>query len=167
MRWAAVLVIAVLGLAVLYWQGQDVSAQAPDVSAQVPDVSAQAQAALADHGTVQMQQAHRLHTHLTTLGVGAVVLALQLFLLHRFRRTSNRVVLSVTASIAILICAALLATGDHALRMRSPRHESLDAVLLRDRPAAVSTELHPLWSPAGRSPAGGADQVEAEPQPPQ
>jgi hypothetical protein len=115
MRWAAALVVAVLvGLAVLSWQAHDVSAQAP--------------AALADHGTARMQQEPQVHTHLTTLGVGvgAVVLALQLFLVHRYQHTSNRVVLTAAALIAILICTRALcdrpSRATHALaEARVPR----------------------------------------------
>jgi hypothetical protein len=84
--------------------------------------------------------------HLTTLGVGAVVLALQLFSVNH---TGNRAVRRATASIAILICTALLVSGHYAQRMRSPKHESLDTMLLRDRPAAVSIEpsADPLQRP--------------------
>ena len=53
------------------------------------------------------------------------------------RRTGNRAVLVGGAALAILICAALLLTGHQPQRMRSPKHESLETLLLRDRAAAV------------------------------
>jgi hypothetical protein len=77
-------------------------------------------------------------TAVAAIAVAAVALALQLFVVHRFRHTAHRAALTATASLAIVVCAALLVTGHQAQRMRSTRHESLDTLLLRDRPAAVS-----------------------------
>lgn len=75
-----------------------------------------------------------------TLGLGAAALVLQLFLAHRFRRPADRAMLAGVASIAILICVLLLESGHQAQRMRSPKHESFEARLLRDGPAAVQYE---------------------------
>ncbi|XVV16550.1 hypothetical protein ACQP2X_19930 [Actinoplanes sp. CA-131856] len=80
------------------------------------------------------------HAPLSTLGAGAFVLALHLVLLHCFRHTTSHAILTATAALAVLICTALLVTGHQAQRMRSPRHESLDSLLLRDRAAVVSYE---------------------------
>ncbi|WP_179855565.1 hypothetical protein [Paractinoplanes atraurantiacus] len=106
--------IVLAGLAVLSWETHDTPVPTSTETAAAP--------------------------HLTTLGVGALVLALHLFLLHRCRHTTNRAVLTATATLAVLICTALLVTGHQAQRMRSPKHESLDSLLLRGRPAAVSYE---------------------------
>ena len=78
---------------------------------------------------------------LTTLGIGAVVVVLQLALARRGpRRTEHRAVGVAVAAGGVLICTALLLTGHLAQRMRSPRHESFEAVSLRDLPAAVRYE---------------------------
>ncbi|AGL16226.1 hypothetical protein [Actinoplanes sp. N902-109] len=68
----------------------------------------------------------------------ALVLVLQLVLANRFRRAVNRVVLIGAASFAIMICAVLLLSGHQPQRMRAAKHESFEALSLRDRPAAVS-----------------------------
>ena len=78
--------------------------------------------------------------HIAVLGIGAVALVLQLFVIARCRRTTHRAAAAATASLAILLCAALLATGHQPPRMRAARHEAFDSALLRDRPAAVSYE---------------------------
>ena len=59
----------------------------------------------------------------------AAVLVLQLVMMALIRRTGNRAVL--------VGGAALLLTGHQPQRMRSPKHESLETLLLRDRAAAV------------------------------
>jgi hypothetical protein len=81
-------------------------------------------------------------TTVAAVAVAAVALGLQLFVVHRFRGSAHRAGLTVTASLAILVCGVLLVTGHQPQRMRSPRHESLDALLLRDRPVPVSYEPH-------------------------
>jgi hypothetical protein len=81
-----------------------------------------------------------VNAHLTTLGIGAVVVVLQLYLVNRCRRTRRRGVATATASLGILVCVALLETGHQAQRTRQARHESLEAALLHDRAVAVSYE---------------------------
>ncbi|GIF22996.1 hypothetical protein BJ973_000645 [Actinoplanes tereljensis] len=70
-------------------------------------------------------------------GVGAVVLVVQLLLSRRGCRRINRPLRVASAAAAVLVCVEILATGHQAPRTRSPRHESLEGLLLRDRPAAV------------------------------
>jgi hypothetical protein len=77
---------------------------------------------------------------LIALGVGGVALALQLFLGHRSRHFASRPARLAGATAAVMICIVLLAIGHQAPRTRSPRHESLEGLLLRDRPVAVSYE---------------------------
>lgn len=95
-----------------------------------------------------------MNAHLTTLGVGAVVVLLQLCLVHRCRRTTRRGVATATASLGILICVALLETGHQAQRARPARHESLEALLLHDRPAAVALGSLHGGQPLGQLGAG-------------
>lgn len=93
-----------------------------------------------------------VNAHLTTLGIGAVVVVLQLYLLHRCRRTKRRRVAAAAASLGILIAVALLETGHSAQRTRAARHESLEALLLHDRSAAVAIDsVH--GTPAHGTPA--------------
>lgn len=116
---SATLIVTVLaGITILAWLAYDPSVPAPSP-------------------TAPARLEPRSHPHLTVLGIGAVVLVLQLFLMHRFRRTRNRVVLTTAASIAILICTVLLATGHPAQRVRASKHDCLDAVMLRNCSSVV------------------------------
>ncbi|GAA2515480.1 hypothetical protein Ahu01nite_080790 [Winogradskya humida] len=56
------------------------------------------------------------------------------------RRTAHRALLVATAAMAAGICTALLISGHQAQRMRSAKPETLDGMLMRDLPAAVSCE---------------------------
>ncbi|MBB2949060.1 hypothetical protein FB565_008865 [Actinoplanes lutulentus] len=72
-----------------------------------------------------------------TLVIGAAVLVAHLLLLHRSRRHPAGSLLTLTASVAVCMCTALLLTGHQAQRMRTPKQESLPA---GDRAVAVSYE---------------------------
>ncbi|MCO8270521.1 hypothetical protein M1L60_07915 [Actinoplanes sp. TRM 88003] len=85
-----------------------------------------------------------MNAHLTTLGIGAVVVALQLYLVRRSDRTGPGA--AATACLGILICLVLLETGHQAQRARPARHESLESLLLHDRAAAVSYEPRQGWT---------------------
>ncbi|WP_205650379.1 hypothetical protein [Actinoplanes solisilvae] len=100
-----------------------------------------------------------MNAHLTTLGVGAVVVVLQLYLIHRCRRTKRRGVATATASLGILIAVALLETGHSAQRTRAARHESLEALQLHDRPAAVAIDSVHGGEPFGQVGAAGHAQL--------
>ncbi|MEU8820362.1 hypothetical protein [Actinoplanes sp. NPDC048796] len=68
MVWATSTGAVLAGLAILSWESHDVPGMAG----------------------AEMLVPSRGHAPLTTLGVGALVLALQLFLLHRYRRPRRR-----------------------------------------------------------------------------
>ncbi|MET0423956.1 MAG: hypothetical protein ABW046_08785 [Actinoplanes sp.] len=68
-------------------------------------------------------------------GVGVLVLVMQL-LLGRCR--VNRPLRIATTAIAVGVCLAVLATGHQPQRARSPKHESLEGLLLRNRPVAAA-----------------------------
>jgi hypothetical protein len=77
---------------------------------------------------------------LIALGVGGVALALQLSLGRRSNRFATRPARLAGAVAAVMLCIVLLAIGHQAPRTRSPRHESFEGLLLRDRSVAVSYE---------------------------
>ncbi|GLY08463.1 hypothetical protein [Actinoplanes sp. NBRC 101535] len=76
--------------------------------------------------------------YFSALGVGALVLVLQLVLAHRCRSSPHRILRTAAASIAVLISVLLLESGHQAQRLRPPKHESFEARSLRDRPGATT-----------------------------
>ena len=74
---------------------------------------------------------------MTVLGL-KVLFLLQLLVVYRCRRRSPRPAVTAIASVAVFICAVLLTTGHQAQRVRSAKTAEAEALLPRDRPAAVA-----------------------------
>ena len=95
---------------------------------------------------------------LTTLGIGAAVIVLQLYLSRRLARPTCRPLRLAAAFGAILICTALLLTGHQAQRTRPAKPDTLDALLLRNLPPAA-TGVPPASLPSQPTPGRSDDHA--------
>ncbi|GAA1658719.1 hypothetical protein [Actinoplanes couchii] len=68
-----------------------------------------------------------------------ILLLLQTLVVYRCRGSVGRPVSTAAASLAIVVCAILLASGHQAQRMRTSQNLPGEAAPVRDRPAAVGT----------------------------
>lgn len=125
--WAAPAAVIVIGVAVLSWRAHEV--WPADAGLGCPSDAVQ--------GPYRMEPGPVGHGRVTALGIGAAVLAAQLFLSRCAHRGVSGAFRVATGAIAVLTCVTLLLAGHQAPRTRSPRHESFEGLSLRDRPAAV------------------------------